>query len=564
MKSSHTSSYSFLFGTILFLYLFYSLLAADICFIFGLKLSGAILPLSFVLACLSIMPCERRTELLLRLWIPAAALIAALCIANSFIYDSTFDSIGYHYDTVVMMAQGWNPFKEYPWNGSVWAMHYAKAPETLQATVLAFTGNLQTVKSINFVFAIAAACLLWHALETAVPSVSRRWSIAVTAVAMLNPVLIWQLFSAYNDYALWLETIAAVSCFVLICQRPRAAMPYVLLGAVTVISINTKFTHFFYIGLECLLFALWCLATKRALLLRYGTLTIALALVTGIFVAGYSPYVTNTAGYGNPFYPLIGGGADIMTSNTPDMYAGHNRVYNFFESLLSVSDSPWALLNGHISVDGLTRCYSKDMRVNGFGILMAPMLLASLALMILSRPRKTYWLIYASAFALSFCFEQTWWARYIPFLWGAVVISLVAALTSGRKRRLIRILCAVTVAAAVANGAVSLMATTYGRLSYSVYMHYILGTDRSGMPPLKVANLNYALRQQFKEKNVVIEEYETWRELDSTDNLYRLFGLEYFECVAELDRETYPLLYEKDSIPARAGRFHERRFIPAF
>ena len=118
MKSSHTSSYSFLFGTILFLYLFYSLLAAGICFIFDLKLSGAILPLSFVLACLSIMPCERRTGLLLRLWIPAAALIAALCIVNSFIYDSTFDSIGYHYDTVVMMAQGWNPFKEYPWNGS--------------------------------------------------------------------------------------------------------------------------------------------------------------------------------------------------------------------------------------------------------------------------------------------------------------------------------------------------------------------------------------------------------------------------------------------------------------
>ena len=93
------------------------------------------------------------------------------------------------------------------------------------------------------------------------------------------------------------------------------------------------------------------------------------ALVAGLCLLGYNPYVINTLEYGSIVYPLGGASADIdiMTGNTPAMYVGCNRFGNFFKSLLSVGDTSWALLNGGVTPGSLARAYSSDMRVMASG-----------------------------------------------------------------------------------------------------------------------------------------------------------------------------------------------------
>ena len=393
------------------------------------------------------------------------------------------------------------------------------------------------------IFIFSAAFIGWHALSLAVPSVGRKWRMAVLSVAVCNPVVISQMLSAMNDYALWVETMLLASCFVMMWKRPAEWLPYLLVFFTVAIGINTKFTHFFYIGLECLFFALWCAVYRRWTILRRGCVAVGAAILAGVLL-GYNPYVINTLDYGSPVYPL-GGSAhtvDIMSGNTPDIYLGDNRFVNFAKSLLSVADSPWALLNGNITSGGILRSYSQDMAVNGFGVFMPLMMLLGVALMWMVRAKTRWWVLYLFVLGMALCFEQSWWARYIPFLWMLVVLPLILALDSERfYHSPVHCAAVVLTALALVNGVLSLGAALSSRLSYTAYINYVFDSHAV----IRVTPLTYGLRQQFDERGVRYNECLNADSLDySSGEYFLIFGTNSsMEHIMQLPAAEFSRLY---------------------
>lgn len=548
-------------GLFLLCFLFYAALLTGIGLLVGFTVHWISVPVAAVLSALTVRLLFPRPDACIAA-LGGILFIAVVAWANSLVYDTAFDSMGYHYDVSVMMVNGWNPVSQPPFNGSLWAQHYAKVLEMIGAALLSFTGNLQSVKCVNFIFLAAALAVMWSALVRVFPAVSAKWRVWLLVLAAANPIVIWQLPSAYNDYCLWVETLLLLSAFVLLWKDAGCRYAYLVVFLTMALGINTKFTHFFYIGLECLLFAVWCLFARKIIVFKYGLLTVVAALVVGISLIGYNPYVCNTLDFPSPFYPLIGSPeVDIMTDNTPEMYSGGNRFVNFFKSLLSVEASPWGLVNGKATLSGIVQSYAQSMRVNGFGILMSPMLLLGFLLMWVNKPSRGWWVLYALVFALSFCFDQSWWARYIPFLWLALVVPVVLSLCSpARRSRTNRLLRGSLIVLCVVNATVFAGAACGARLAYTRYIDYVFATQHRINKPVHVVGLTAAMRQQFRERGVPVVEHECLEKMTDPKALFRVFGFDFFDAFMELPESDYPLLYRKpDNLLDRMARYDRRR-----
>lgn len=539
------NSFSEALGVNLLALLFFILLTSGVSFILHLSISAAIFPISLILAGGFTYMFIARGKVLFYSLLSVIFLFLFSCLFCSLIYDSTYDSYGYHFNSVVMMVKGWNPFYEVPWDGSIWNRHYAKGLEIMQGAVLAITGNLQSTRCVNFLFVLSAASLTWYTLGEVFPMVSRWWKIAIVIMVVANPVVICQMTTAYNDYMLWIETVLVSCSFLLIWKHGHMIKPYLLLLMVFVIGVNSKFTHFFYLGLECLFFAIWCCCAKRYYIVMRGVMTVLLAIVVGVIVIGFNPYIQNTVEQGNPFYPLLGGNVDIMTGNTPAIFKESNRVTNFFKSMFSIGDMPWAYLNGKFNLYECLKCYSVDSRVNGFGLLMLPIVLSGVVLMFCNKASWRWWIVYIFCIIMSFSFEQSWWARYVPFVWALVIIPVLnyAADNNGisnmlKKGLAIGVFSLVLINASLAT-AVSLMA----RYSYTSYINYIIKSQKESGKPIRVGIVNYSFRQIFDEKGVAYKEYRNEELTSNCSHLFMLYDFCNDNIIIELPAEDYPELY---------------------
>lgn len=524
-------------------FLFFMLLLASVCLL-SIPLSPLFTPLSLLLGGLL-------TLLLLRSWRIAfcATIISAVFIALtawlcSLVYDTAFDCIAYHYGTVIMLADGWNPVLETPPTGNLWSEYYVRGLELMQASFLAFSGNLQSVKCINFVFWASALLVMWHALGVMFPRISRRGKALSVIVAASNVVVVSQLLTGLNDFALWLETLLLLSAFCMVWKNSRSITAYIIIFITIAIGANTKFTHMGYMGVECLGFAVMCLVCKRRKIIVHGVISVIAGYLVGVVVIGFNPYITSTLRHSNPVYPLGTDKVDIMTSNTPEMMTGDERVINMAKSLLSVDGKPWALVKFDFDAKDFINTYSASgERVNGFGFFMPLLLVAGLILMIISRAGPRWWVVYCGTWVMCFFFEQSWWARYIPFLWLNVLLPYVLSLNNPAPRRRLQIIFrSLIVTLSVAGAAVCGAGSLISRIGYTHYFNYVCDRSRELGKPLECANISLVFETQFKERGVETVELPSDTKIPHDSEFYRIFGTDYFDAVVHLPAEDYPRL----------------------
>lgn len=522
-------------------FLFFCDLIIGATLLVGIPVNPIQSPLAFICAALVTYYFLRKSSVLPILL--SLLFIAVTAWLNSLYYDNSYDSIIYHYETVVMLANGWNPIREFAPDGVIWCQHYAKGLELAQNAILSLTGNLQSVKCVNFILFASSLTLMWHALKTCVPNINttNRWIIII--VTAVNPVCISQITSGYNDYALWPETILLLSSFALAWKFPKHFLPYALIFMVIAFGINTKFTHFLYIGLACIIFAIWCIIFKKQQVLKYGTLATLAGIIIGVCVIGFNPYITNTIDYKNPVYPLGTDKVDIMTNNTPEMFKVDNRAVNFVKSLTSIGENPYTILKCKIGGNNIRGSYGYDARVNGFGILMIFLLGLALLLMIGARPSIKWWIVYLLIYASCILFEQSWWARYIPFLWLAIVVPMILYCQSSHKHKWGKTIYWCLFGLSLINGSISILETYLQRSSYTKFMNYALNPSKSKEYKLKAYDLTNVLRQQLKETGVNYIEVKSISDIDIS-RAYLLVETDEFTPVIELPESRYPEIYQ--------------------
>lgn len=427
-------------GITLLLIPFISLLLATGTFILGGVIGVWMFPTAIILSLvagsyLCNKNSNRRSTVLRNCGIVVASLLFAL-LSSAIIYDHSYDGNTYHQGAIFHMIQGWNPFYAPDMQASLWETHYAKALEIVASTISICFNRVECGKAVNILLILSSIFITASFLRREYPHHSGRKTALLTSLLAFCPTVIRQAYIYYNDYPLYTFMLLVVIALIDLYRNSKNTSAWIILITATLFAAVTKFTIAFYVYLTLAIGIIWIFTTsKRSLSYTLALVSLPLIIV-GFGVLGYHPYVTNTLGWGNPFFPLIGSNVDIMIYNTPELYQGGNRLTNWLRSLFynGMGTDIWI----PFVTDSLRDYYiSYDSRIAGFGPFFVYCMMAAAVVwasrvynerkeQTASRQRVAFYGITSLLLILGcFIFEQSWWMRYVPFLWAVPLLLLL-------------------------------------------------------------------------------------------------------------------------------------------
>lgn len=484
-----TSLLSLAVGVFMLSLLLYCYLAPTIGFAMGLAI-GRCLFVGCIAASLATVWLIWRRSVISAKAIGWGVLLTALAVVVAIvIQDHSYDGMLYHQSITVELMEGWNPLEGSPVVANPYVSHYAKGMETAGAVVASCFGLVEAGKAVNLLLVMGSGCVVYAFLKRFYGLKGLKNTL-LTLFAIGNPVGMGQALTTYNDFACYyyiLLTIIALAW----TEGKMSKWLVVSLGGIIIMSCATKFTAFFYEGVALFAAFAWLVYRNQAKFVFRVALISLLISVVACLVVCYHPYVTNYQVAGHPFYPLMGEGAiDIMTSNTPDEILVNDRFTNFFKSILTVGQP------------------KLDQRLGGFGPLMAIILALSLILIINKslRQRKLTIYGYVALWAVVSCFifEQSWWARYVPFLWLTGVCGILSTIDEkGWKMWLRRMV----LWSGIFTAFIYLAPQVYLGLRLNVARHYV--KDLSEETTVRVIRVTPAIRRHLEEQSIDYVEVET-------------------------------------------------------
>ncbi len=385
-------------------------------------------------------------------------LIVAIALVMPF-YDVSEDGMWYHQESVIQMARGWNPFKRnLPYDtaqdGSLWFNHYAKGLEIFQASIYKLTGKIEMAKASLLFFATGAFFLSVYFIYR-LQFFSKLKAAFISALLVLSPWVVSQLLTFCNDgQTSCLLLCALVTCCLIFMEYKKPLI--ILLCSVIISTINIKFTGILFIA--CFTgILLMALLIRRKTSFRPVLLAVMLSGITGIFLVGFNPYVTNFVNNGHPFWPIMGKNkVDIITAEYPNSWRSLNRFQKLGLSLLTHTDETTLWANANQEVDlkipftfnktDITNSCTPLVKMGGFGPLFSGILILSVILLtwtlLKPYPRdKRYFLIVVltTLTGTVFIMEEACILRYVPQFWFIpVIIALASEFSAARGIRYLR------------------------------------------------------------------------------------------------------------------------------
>lgn len=176
---------------------------------------------------------------------------------------------------------------------------------------------------------------------------------------------------------------------------------------------------------------------------RAGTVTAALGATTVLTIVtiAFHPYVTNVRQYGQPFYPVLGAPElEINSALVPGDLRGHSALSKFARSLLAEGGSDGAPLKIPFTLSPHERAgiNAPDTIVGGFGPLFSGMLLLCglIGATLVARGHRrepggsALLFIATMAAGSALVTPYSWWPRFIPQLWFAVLLIAFAGIVA--------------------------------------------------------------------------------------------------------------------------------------
>ena len=259
------------------------------------------------------------------------------------------------------------------------------------------------ILSYNFIYKITKKSLL---------------SKAMALIFAVSPIVISQVFSYYNDGALYCALLCLILEFIIyILKGPKKQLFTVF--CLIIICCNIKFTGLAYGGIFGLgLYLVYLFFNRKDIKnVKIPTAVFATAVILAIFVVGAQPYVTNFINKGNPLYPLAGEGkVNIMTYNQPAYLNDKTTIQKFSISMFSKASNMSQINSTEMVLkipftiykDELQTLSRSDVRVSGFGLYFSGIFVISLLVLLASFVSKVKnkridrkFCIFACIFALS-------------------------------------------------------------------------------------------------------------------------------------------------------------------
>jgi hypothetical protein len=438
---------------ILLTFFFLTHLIVILNFLLGWRISAAVAPSALIISLIAGYILGQREGL--QGWQRIVPPVIAVCIisialllAGAF-FDMSWDGLWYHQTAVYQMSHGWNPLRD-PLHDFTphlrdWLRYYAKGPWYIALALFATTNNIEMAK-VAALIAIAAAFLAGFALLIDL-GLNKRNSAVIAALIALNPVVTCELVSYLVDGLLISFLFIFIAAIVRWFRKPTL---HIILIAVmsAVLCINSKFTGLVYLCFFIAMGGIYILIKERKLFRKYLIIQSA-AIIVGIFIFGWNPYVTNTINRGNPFYPMLGSSAHPSLSamgldpielyETPHNMMGKDRFTRFSYAVFGrpgaqpyfPGENAVLMLPFNIGWKDFDIFYFHEVRISGFGPLFSGALILSLFLLVLilfhKDTQRLFIILLCATIVLSLLIStHTWWARYGPQLWLLPIVAIIA------------------------------------------------------------------------------------------------------------------------------------------
>lgn len=535
MTSSANSNFCFLTGWGLIANLATMLLLAATGFILHIPVSFLHFPLALVITftfqfSIARTYLQASRAIVIRSIITICLLWAISIVVCSLLYDLSYDGQTYHQEIIYQLKNGWSPcFQKLPdtISHAIWVNHYSKGAEIPQAIVYSFTRHIESGKAVNII-AFAGALLLSLYFIPLLNKVSARKGVWLAVLINLNPVVFNQFFTYNVDGVLASLLLCMVITSYLLYQQ--ITTPQLLLFAANIILIlNIKFTGIVFAGLFIIALLSILLFSRKHAAVRKVFVTAAIATITGICLAGFNPYITNTKLYHNPLYPLIGKGkVDIMTHNSPLGFPEKNRLEKLYISLFSHTDNIWLpdvkqpslKIPFTFNKTDISNASLVDPRIAGFGPFFSGILLLSVITLLIILTRRKEYAGYKTALYLLvvlgisiLIIEEAWWARYVPQLW--LIPFVVLLLAGDTSKGLIKPLTTLTRLAIAGNLLFCLISIPWNMIK-TAEIDYQLSALQTASAPIRVTwHETQANRIRFEEKAIAFRQDSLYKGKDS-------------------------------------------------
>lgn len=290
------------------------LLLAGMSWILKLEIFSFIFPMSLVI-CLGIsLVCSKAKSRIVKLY-PFGVILGLMFIALFcyFLKDPAFDSNWYHQPGIYLLSHGWNPIYDHhsmklvDESSRMWVDHYAKGQETICASIVAFTGNMEMGKLGNFFLPLSSLFFTILALRKVFGDWSKK-KVGILAFIIAFPPIIWnQILSYYIDFNLY--SIVLIAFCSMILYREDKVKFLTIFVCLLVLAISIKFNMLMWFGLLYLTFMVYFWKQgKRGMVGKIVSYGIG-ATIVSVLTFSLNPYITNTMDHHSPVYPLMGGGA---------------------------------------------------------------------------------------------------------------------------------------------------------------------------------------------------------------------------------------------------------------
>jgi len=384
----------------------------------------------------------------IRNWaLPAVLAVAFVALAawtgNQF-QDATWDGNMYHKPATVALHEGWNPWsapefidwartRDEPyyagsiWEGNdnnKWVSHYPNLSWLFGAALMDTGFGWESGKALGMVLAIA---LFLYAISVLTPMLGQRRRAVVGAILLaIAPTLMAQAATNYVDGA----TYVAVALCVLAClDEQRGPTGNIVAWGSLIVLAGLKFTGALYGALLVLPF-LFLRRPNWKEILGWALL--------GAFVLSH-PYLNHLVS-GLPIaYPVTGNNKVMENQAEPSMLEG-NRAVTLARSLFAHTSNtfvhPGLKLPGEVGPGEVEAAGIPDTRYAGFGPLFSlAFCIAALAILVATikprertdQPTRVLLALIGYLMLLTFVHAAPWWARYVPFLYIAVVLALLGS-----------------------------------------------------------------------------------------------------------------------------------------
>jgi len=360
-------------------------------------------------------------------------------------YDVGFDSLAYHQEMIIRLADGWGPYSldaKEPSQGFFKSHAYtaSKSGAICAASLYKITGNIEYGKSFNFLLIFASFFIALSALLS-LAGIGGGHSLLVAFMLAFNPVSVYQSLSLYVDGQL---SSLMVCLFALSAQIIIRApfLQIVFAGVAMMIAVNTKLTGVVYSFAVASVLSAYLFFKEKFFLFFSASMIFLFSAIIGIFLIGFNPYITNHIHNGHIFYPFFCKDAEPVVSHAPPILIGKSQPEKLFVSVFSETENYYVGRNDFytfkfpffVSAHELTCFTNPDTRIGGFGPLFGAMAIVSLVMLAWGafKDRKAslatfgfmLWVLLSAVII-----TEPWWARFVPQIWIIPIAGIVFGCT---------------------------------------------------------------------------------------------------------------------------------------